>query len=1059
MLSLYVAAAARARCISTACESRASTGIFSNIAETAEDVPDLSAALSCLRLTTPDLQLSYPEDADAHFEQLQQALAPWLQSTPHKYAGHSGPWIENVWKFHFENMLLQRSNGTRLHGIFGAYVPLLIPWTDLWVNNGGRYPPGLVDTLLTMLRPAVPYLTIASSDRGITGMAELSMARIPNVLVLSAGGYGHVPVPMFKQAEALAERSPISARSSLVAFAGRLDTWTPQHLLGRKPYAYPETRLDMLRIVADSAMLLNFSVDYRYGQDWRRTLAGACVSLCPRGYGRTSYLLTEVIQLGLLPLHVWSDIPWLPYAGMFETFGFSSSLSDLPKLLKRLHAMTEDELTRREALVLRVRETHFNHGGFLHQFGRFLRGASSDLRCQPLPDSVVGVGRPLQLPGVNLWLPDGAEPADVVASYAERQQMGANQRWALLAAACDAVPCSRFESQKIIDARAASLARVDTGGSVPMRTLPKPAVMQAAKARQRAHYDATCCPGIEPDALWDALQRTAFARQDGLVLVDVGFNLGQWTTKMFRRWPKSTVHAFEAFAPSMKIAREAFEAPGGLLSELPGAQVHWFDIAVSNVSGPVDLHRGLGDGNAGSEHIRLSGMVKLSRAIAQDPAAEMQKVGKSHGTSLDDWAFGKGPSRIDILKLDTEGSEPLILLGAQRVLRELRPPLLFLECHIFWEDLHDPPFSIHWGAEVLEGFGYDLFYVSNGALIPLSGPWYQPIYDVKGWRNCIAVSAEMAGRDSFLRAAGLDSEVVATLLQPDPRRAAAKPLGGDACNSTLEVCAIVEACTAADSAPTVPAMRFSGSQLTELWNSKVRATDDYLRITSADPTVRARDLRTPSPPMPGGFDLGAASTAVMTLLEGDYDFPRALTLMDFVEWIDSLDIRRPRSLLTTNLGDPELVYLDAARITGWVYDGAERGDLHRLHEEALDGEPFDFVLLGQTLEHLYNPLLALTNLRAKMEKGGYLFTSVPSLNIQHLTPLHFQHLTPMGLATLLLQAGFEIIHIGQWGNLQYETQLLSTLWWPSYSTLGPQHVANDRDHPVQVWALVRRPAY
>ena len=97
MLSFYVAAAARARCISTACESRASTGIFSNIAETAEDVPDLSAALSCLRLTTPDLQLSYPEDADAHFEQLQQALAPWLQSTPHKYAGHSGPWIENVW--------------------------------------------------------------------------------------------------------------------------------------------------------------------------------------------------------------------------------------------------------------------------------------------------------------------------------------------------------------------------------------------------------------------------------------------------------------------------------------------------------------------------------------------------------------------------------------------------------------------------------------------------------------------------------------------------------------------------------------------------------------------------------------------------------------------------------------------------------------------------------------------------------------------------------------------------------------------------------------------------
>ena len=94
--------------------------------------------------------------------------------------------------------------------------------------------------------------------------------------------------------------------------------------------------------------------------------------------------------------------------------------------------MSEEELSRKEDRALRVRETHFSFGGFLDQLGRFLRGESSDLRCQQLPDSVLGAGRSIELPGVRLWLPDGAEPVDAVASYAEPHQLRANRRWARL---------------------------------------------------------------------------------------------------------------------------------------------------------------------------------------------------------------------------------------------------------------------------------------------------------------------------------------------------------------------------------------------------------------------------------------------------------------------------------------------------------------------------------------------------------------------------------------------------------------------------------------------------
>ena len=70
---------------------------------------------------------------------------------------------------------------------------------------------------------------------------------------------------------------------------------------------------------------------------------------------------------------------------------------------------------------------------------------------------------------------------------------------------------------------------------------------------------------------------------------------------------------------------------------------------------------------------------------------------------------------------------------------------------------------------------------------------------------------------------------------------------------------------------------------------------------------------------------------------------------------------------------------------------------------------FDFFLFNQTLEHLYNPFHAVENIYKIVKPGGYVFTSVPTLNIPHMTPVHFNGFTPMGLAMLFLSAGFEIV--------------------------------------------------
>jgi hypothetical protein len=49
----------------------------------------------------------------------------------------------------------------------------------------------------------VLYITVSQNAVGITGDDELKMESIPNILVLSAAGYGHVPIPLLKQQQML----------------------------------------------------------------------------------------------------------------------------------------------------------------------------------------------------------------------------------------------------------------------------------------------------------------------------------------------------------------------------------------------------------------------------------------------------------------------------------------------------------------------------------------------------------------------------------------------------------------------------------------------------------------------------------------------------------------------------------------------------------------------------------------------------------------------------------------------------------------------------------------
>ena len=330
-------------------------------------------ALSCLRLTSPDLQLvGFRNDVDAvaHFDAIQTMLRPWSQDAPGytrtKVGTFQGPWIENVWIETFSRRW--EAQGGKLRDLFGDFIPLFVPWTDIFVAATYKTPGGLIDALRRILRPDVAYITVCQNDAGLTGSGKLQMSTIPNLLVLSAGGYGHAAVPLFKQGE-----RPLG---NLL----RSEKWLATF---RGSETAPEAfRSAVKRVVEEAPARPGFASSHQVDvgakkivSNWREQMRDTRVRLVPRGFGRTAYHLMETVQMGVVPLYVFpdGDQPWLPYPDVFKHVGFASNLSCLPGVLAHVSTLSKQRIARRRAHAILSARTLYTLSGTMQQIAKFMR--------------------------------------------------------------------------------------------------------------------------------------------------------------------------------------------------------------------------------------------------------------------------------------------------------------------------------------------------------------------------------------------------------------------------------------------------------------------------------------------------------------------------------------------------------------------------------------------------------------------------------------------------------------------------------------------------------------
>lgn len=182
--------------------------------------------------------------------------------------------------------------------------------------------------------------------------------------------------------------------------------------------------------------------------------------------------------------------------------------------------------------------------------------------------------------------------------------------------------------------------------------------------------------------------------RSGDVVVDAGAYKGGYTYWM-RAEVGAAGHVF-AFEPQPELARFL----RGVVKAFAWSNVHVEEAGLSASSGELTLHA---PGSSPSQD------ASLVRALAGADARHYTVRIDTLDDSLERRALGRP---VDLIKCDVEGHELDAFRGAERVLTQDRPLLLF-EC----EARHNPGRPVSDVFEYLEGFGYRGSFFWHGELL------------------------------------------------------------------------------------------------------------------------------------------------------------------------------------------------------------------------------------------------------------------------------------------------------------------------------------------------------
>jgi hypothetical protein len=340
--------------------------------------PDQSLidAIECMKLPTPFFSFVHPlEVRSRQYDFLQDQLdrlIPNLVYRQYCWITSCGPWVEDLW----------RNLSTLELSEFGGFIPLFVPWNKLFVCYRKRGYWAILPEIFSLINPNFLYVTVTQNPAGIEGKDELPVKIPANIFVLSQGGQGHIPLLLW-----LTEFHPFDTP---IADSYKWDGL----FLGRTPGHAIRS------ILKDKVAYFPNNMFYDHGgrnvSTWKALFGESKFIFAPRGYGRNSFRITEVLQLGMLPVYIWNDVLWLPYYDSinWSSFAMVTHINDLDATLQKMIGTPVSVVNQMKMKVRSLYWTHFNSLAVFSHIRRLLKHgfAGSDLRCAVFshnPDGLV----------------------------------------------------------------------------------------------------------------------------------------------------------------------------------------------------------------------------------------------------------------------------------------------------------------------------------------------------------------------------------------------------------------------------------------------------------------------------------------------------------------------------------------------------------------------------------------------------------------------------------------------------------------------------------------------
>lgn len=201
----------------------------------------------------------------------------------------------------------------------------------------------------------------------------------------------------------------------------------------------------------------------------------------------------------------------------------------------------------------------------------------------------------------------------------------------------------------------------------------------------------------------------------GDLIFDVGAHVGNWTRYILNINSHVHIHAFEPMPKIFEILQQNFNTSNVMLHNL----------AIGKDIGLKDFYIYAGN----------PGLVECSSLYLRPVLAHVlgQKINVKI-TNLDTFCDEHEINLIDFLKIDTEGAEKEVLLGAQRLLKEKAITLIQFEYGGTYIDAHITLQQIY---EILTSNDYSLFRIIPDGLIQIND-WH-PELETYDYANYIAI--------------------------------------------------------------------------------------------------------------------------------------------------------------------------------------------------------------------------------------------------------------------------------------------------------------------------------